>query len=470
MAGIAPARDPESGPGAYSDQPNRSPWIAQLASDGPPRPLGADLTTDIAIVGAGIAGVATAFFVLRSTSLRVTLVERDRVARGATGRNAGQLTTYFERPLASIADEFGEERAIEGQRAFDDAHALLDLLAGESGVSVRIDRFTGHMGMFSRNHALVHLRNNQVRRRGGLREESCLVSEDAEFLREIPDELAPLCSVVPQARIRELLENEDDRYRAVLSDQKGSANSGLLVQQVLGYLEAAYPGRFVYVDRSPVTRVVASDYGATLEANGHFVSAERVVLCTNGFVDHVVEDAAGTPIDLHPDQRVIGTIGFMAAFFEDRPRTPAAFSYIRNVTIGGTTPYVYVTRRTYDRGGEAATLTCMGGPEWPIEPPWDPAMPFPGELLAMMDRDVRPFAQPARPAGRPYDFQWHGLMGYMDGRIRVIGAHPRHAALLYNLGCNGVGFLPSIAGGERIARILAGERLAPSIFDPRVAG
>jgi len=90
-------------------------------------------------------------------------------------------------------------------------------------------------------------------------------------------------------------------------------------------------------------------------------------------------------------------------------------------------------------------------------------------LLVEMDAQVRPFAQPARPAGLPYDFQWHGLMGYMDGRIRVIGAHPDHPRLLYNLGCNGVGFLPSIAGGERIARLLAGERLAPSIFDPRTA-
>ena len=62
---------------------------------------------DVVIVGAGIAGVATAFFTLRDTARRVLLVERDRVGRGATGRNAGQLTTYFERPLCDIADEFG---------------------------------------------------------------------------------------------------------------------------------------------------------------------------------------------------------------------------------------------------------------------------------------------------------------------------------------------------------------------------
>jgi glycine/D-amino acid oxidase-like deaminating enzyme len=84
-----------------------------------------------------------------------------------------------------------------------------------------------------------------------------------------------------------------------------------------------------------------------------------------------------------------------------------------------------------------------------------------------MDEQARPFAQPARSPGLPYDFQWHGLMGYMHGRVRVIGAHPGHPELLYNLGCNGVGFLPSIHGGSQIARLLAGETLPPSIFDPR---
>ena len=58
-------------------------------------------------------------------------------------------------------------------------------------------------------------------------------------------------------------------------------------------------------------------------------------------------------------------------------------------------------------------------------------------------------------------------MGYNDSGIRVVGTHPRHPRLLYNLGCNGVGFLPSIYGGQRIARLLADDHLPPSIFDPR---
>ena len=58
-------------------------------------------------------------------------------------------------------------------------------------------------------------------------------------------------------------------------------------------------------------------------------------------------------------------------------------------------------------------------------------------------------------------------MGYNESLVRVIGAHPRQPRLLYNLGCNGVGFLASVHGGQRLARILAGDRPPASIFDPR---
>jgi glycine/D-amino acid oxidase-like deaminating enzyme len=454
--------------GRFPDLPVRSPWIAQLAPLGDPRPLDEDVATDVAIIGAGIAGIATAFFALRSTDHRVLVLERDRVAHGASGRNAGQLTTYFERPLHDIAAQFGDDLAIEAQRAFDDAHDLLDLLVAEAGATVRVERFTGHMGMLTLNHVLVHLRNNRLRLHGGLRIEPCVVSDEAAFLDQIPEEFAELYTVVPQARIRELLETDDDRYRAVLSDRKGCANSAMLCQQVLAYLERQYPDRLRFADRTEVERVVVGPGGVELHANHHSVRAARVVLCTNGYTRHVVEDETGTPLVLHPEQQVVGTYGFMAAFAEEQPRTPAAMSYIRNQAVGsGEAPYVYITRRTYDRPGGAVTLTCMGGPEWPHDGVYDPWAPFPGALLDVLDSEVRAYAQRARPAGQPYDFHWHGLMGYMDGMVRVIGPHPGRPSLLYNLGCNGVGFLPSIHGGRQIARLLGGEQLPRSIFDPR---
>jgi len=57
-------------------------------------------------------------------------------------------------------------------------------------------------------------------------------------------------------------------------------------------------------------------------------------------------------------------------------------------------------------------------------------------------------------------------MAYTDNRLRLIGVEPRNPVLHYNLGCNGIGFMPSVYGGHRIGRLLAGDALGPSLFDP----
>ena len=71
----------------------RSPWLEQLDRPDPPHPLDRGLTTDVVVVGAGIAGAATAYFILRDTPDTVVMVERSRTGHGASGRNAGQLVT-----------------------------------------------------------------------------------------------------------------------------------------------------------------------------------------------------------------------------------------------------------------------------------------------------------------------------------------------------------------------------------------
>lgn len=44
---------------------NNSPWIHQLKRTRPLAELGADVETDIAIIGGGIAGISTAYYTLK---------------------------------------------------------------------------------------------------------------------------------------------------------------------------------------------------------------------------------------------------------------------------------------------------------------------------------------------------------------------------------------------------------------------
>lgn len=447
----------------------RSPWLEQLDARHSPTPLTGNVDTDVAIVGAGIAGLASSFFVLRETSQRVLLVERERAGHGASGRNAGQLVTYFERPLCDLVDAFGFDMATRGQAEVEAAWSLLDLMLAETGMRVNVERFKGAMGMFTLNHLSVHLRNNRVRRQAGLDEESILISSEAPFIDEVPQEFADLYSVVTQAQIRELLEVESDTYCAALVNRKGCGNSALICQELLSYLMVAYPDRFLYADHTPVDRLLLNEGSASLAAGNHTITAGRVVLCTNGFNQLVVENDAGGPVGQRVESRIHPRIGYMAGFLADAGTPAGATSYITNEEIGGRKPYYYGTRRSYEHGGRPRSLVCLGGPETAVDriEDYKPDADLPPEIMEELDVIARPLVAPARPKGLAYDFAWHGLMAYTDNKVRLVGIEPRNPVLLYNLGCNGVGFLPSLAGGFRIARLLKGDVLEPSIFDPR---
>jgi glycine/D-amino acid oxidase-like deaminating enzyme len=325
------------------------------------------------------------------------------------------------------------------------------------------------MGMFNLDHVLVHLRQLALRRDGGLDVPRCLMSRDAPFLAAIPAEFEGLYEVVADTELRTLLGPGTERYCAALCSRIGAANGALLVERVVDHLRRTHPDRFVFADHTKVEHITLHDEGAVVRTGEHTVTCTHVVMCTNGYTDHAIALDDGTTIPLR--SHITGDRGYMVGLMEPEASPPRAYSFIRNDHIGDDEqPYIYVTRRPWDSDNATRTLVVIGGPEHVLEDaaPGDDehAGGFPLERIDEFDHEVMPLAHPAHAPGTPYDFQWHGLMGYTDSKLRFIGRDPRHPSLLHNLGCNGVGFMPSIVGGHRVARILAGDTFPPSLFDP----
>lgn len=85
----------------------RSPWQQVDKIQWPV--LMDDITCDVAIVGGGISGVATLYYLMTETNKRVVLVEKGTIACGATGNNAGFMWAHIERPVSELVEEFGFE-------------------------------------------------------------------------------------------------------------------------------------------------------------------------------------------------------------------------------------------------------------------------------------------------------------------------------------------------------------------------
>ncbi len=452
---------------------NNSPWLYQLDHERKHEKLTHDITTDVAIVGAGIAGISTAFELLEKTDKKVTVIEQYRLAHGATGHNAGQLVAHFERGLKSLVEEFGLELAIAAQHDIENAWDTLKRMVATATVDIPLFIFTGNTGLTSEAQVLVRLENNRLRVAGGLEAEELIIDQTLPFSSQISDEYAGLYVLVAPDEIQRRLETERTDFVGVLSYKKGCMNSALYCQEIVAFLESRYPDRFTIYEHTSADKIVLRKDDALIDTGEFTVTAGRVILCTNGFENLRIFDESGLDIDAKYHYLVSGTRGYMSGYFEPSGKPPAAISYFVNPSDDPHIPYFYLTRRPYEyEKGEPKNLVCIGGPETSLEDTttYSREEPYPEEYAEEIDRFITSTYDQTPGKRIEYVFTWHGLMGYTKNGVRMVGPEPTNPVLLYNLGCNGIGIMPSIYGATKIARHIRGEPVAPSIFDiPRIA-
>lgn len=88
--------------------------------------LGGDMETDIAVIGGGIAGLMTAYF-LKKEGFKVVVLEGSRIAAGTTGYSTAKVTSAHGLIYKYLIDEFGRKKA---QIYADANQAALGKMAG----------------------------------------------------------------------------------------------------------------------------------------------------------------------------------------------------------------------------------------------------------------------------------------------------------------------------------------------------
>lgn len=446
-----------------------SPWIFELDDQRKSQKINRDESVDVVIVGAGIAGVSTAFFLLENTDKKVILIDKYKLAHGATGHNAGYVMAYFERPMEEIVNEFGEKMAVEGQKALEDTWELIDHMYNKAGLSIPFTHLTGYAGYATKEEFLEELYSVELFNKYGLPTGEVFLAEETSWISEIPEKYKKFYSVVEKKKILELLESKDDQYNAASSYKVACTNSARFCEKVLEYLLKTYNARFTFYENTCIRKVLLKEKFALLDADIHTITAKRVVLCTNGF-EQIEIFNNNLEIDSKFHKNLYGVIGYMSAYKDTSHTNPFAGIYVDKDRATNIDPYFYVSRRQYDfKDNSNSNLVSVGGPEIRLEDmkEYDREREYPEDAREQIDQFIQRTYSKKEEKEYEHHFSWHGLMGYTQNRIRLIGEEPKNKILLYNLGCNGCGVIPSIYGGWKIGEILAGKKLPPSVFDPK---
>ncbi len=87
---------------------------------------GDGLNTDVLIIGAGLAGLSTAYWLARrDPSLKLAIIDKGGIGAGASGRNAGFITCGSTEHFSRMSSAYGEDKATEIWKFTEENHRLI---------------------------------------------------------------------------------------------------------------------------------------------------------------------------------------------------------------------------------------------------------------------------------------------------------------------------------------------------------
>lgn len=465
----------------------QSPWTTQIKKERDVKSLDNHIETDICIIGGGISGIVTAYNLLKFTSHRVAIVDAHEIAHGATGHNAGQLVAELERPIYSIVEDFGLIKTMKAMEDIESSWITIEQIIQDLDLTINYSTFLGYNLYSTKKQIQDKLKDLLILQDAGVNIRKMLIAREFFDQLEIDTEYLDLVELIDQDNMLSLSETKNPDYIAAFPLKKGCLNSALFTEKIAHMLLKKYTSRFEIYEKTYIKEIDINidDVIIKSETNNE-IKSNRLILCTNGFENFTIRSNTDKNLNFNFHKHIKGLVGYMFAKTEVMNKNPGAFAYFdksfeenrqivsniidKNRDVIYLDNYTYTTRRHYDLENEdTKNLFCIGGMSTVLEDTSTYNKQHEYDISAKefyLDFIKKNIADEVTDS-KQREFMWHGLMGYTSDGLRLVGYDNREQRLMYNLGCNGIGILPAIWGGKRIADLLNGDT-TESLFDPRI--
>ena len=394
---------------------HRSFWLSETLGDAPDEPsLHGAARADVAIVGGGLVGLWTAIRIKeRDPACDVVVLEQDICGGGASGRNGGEVLSWWAK-AGKLVDLCGREEGVRIAQASVDAIGELEAFCTAHGIDAEFHR--GGYLWTATTAAQLGAWDSTV-----------------ELLRELG------------APALELLEPEEVARRTgspvhlagVLDPSAATVQPAKLTR---GLRRVALELGVRIHEHTRVTHLDRRS-PAVLRTPAGAVSADRVVLATNAW--------AASLRELHTRLVVITSDIILT---EEAPERLAEIGWTGYEAISDSQVMIHYYRRT----PQGRVMFGKGG--------WGIALA--GRLPASFDRhegrarDVEANFRRIYPnlAGVRVEYDWCGPIDRSYHGLPIFGRLGGHEHLIYGVGWSGNGVGPSLLGGRILASLALAER------------
>ncbi len=111
-------------------------------------------TTEVAVIGAGMAGILTACFLQRQGK-KVVVLEAERIGSGQTGNTTAKLTVQHGLLYDKLIRNYGKKKALDYLRANQQAIDLYEQLIKEKGIDCNFERLPSYLYSMKDRDSLI---------------------------------------------------------------------------------------------------------------------------------------------------------------------------------------------------------------------------------------------------------------------------------------------------------------------------
>ncbi|TBU73198.1 NAD(P)/FAD-dependent oxidoreductase [Phytopseudomonas daroniae] len=377
-------------------------WAATAVAAPRTRPLSESLKADVIVIGAGYCGLSTALH-LAEQGVDVVLLEAQEAGFGGSGRNGGQVIPGLKYDPGELLSRFGEKA---GQKLLDFAGSTAD------AVFSLIDRHTLDVPRV-RQGWIQGAHNAQAMRLAQRRADDWAAQGVATELLD-------------RSQAERLLGTS--KYLGGWVDPRGGGIQPLSYARELARVAIDAGVRLFTQSRVSSLKRHGAQWTASVAGGGE-VSAERVLLCTNGYTDDLWPALRKTIIDANSFQ--VATQPLPQALRQSILPQGHVSSDARNLLL-------------YYRLDHTGRL-LMGGRGTFQEP--DPARQDHWSHLEAAVAKLFP-----QVAGIPFDYRWCGHVAVTRDYLPHL--HEPAPGLLIDIGCQGRGVGLQTRMGQALASYL----------------
>lgn len=379
------------------------------------------LEADIAIIGTGLAGLSTKYWLnkLSPEPLKIVVLDKGILGTGASGRNAGFITCGSTEHFSRMASAYGENKAEEIWKFTEYNHSLMLEELGVKRLEALCDyRQRGSWTLAATEHEVETIKNTV-----GLLEQKGV---NVKWYSKEYVEGQLLCTGF---------------YGGAYYAQDGEIDplKYLMLLAAGGNYDRCHRNS-QRLDNREVFDIDGQGEKILIKANGLRVACQALVLCTNAWS------------------------GQLSSFFKDKI-APTRGQIIATEPVDHFLQPAYCSFvLDYFRQTADGRVLIGGFRNTDVER----EVGFSDEINPLINEKLEGFLNEHFPIlrGKRIDYRWSGVMGFSKDGYPMVGSLPEDPRIFYNAGftAHGLGF--TFATGELTARLML-EGKDPGIFSGR---